>query len=221
MTTEQLVTELIVMTTEAIQKMYCGNEIDYGIIPPPYSNRENKQSRKRRCEQELRFVFVEQFLSYRAKHADLKNWHYSVETPTYFKYTSAWKGNPAIEGSSRRSGKIDLTLYENENPMAFIEFKYGSLGEYNKNLEYDVIKLIAETAHYEKTNGIICHGYSLNLVEKENDSLDKDIFDVYIDTAIGKIKNSCKELENLGSPEAITVIKSRIQYQPIVLLNKS
>lgn len=220
MTTKDLMDYLIVATTNAIQKIYCDKSHNYGIIAPTYSNRENrenKQSKKRRSEQELRFVFVEQFLSYREDNADLKNWHYSVETPTKFKYTSAWKGNPTIEGTSKRSGKIDLTLYENDNPMVFIEFKYGSLGENNKNLEYDVIKLVAESAHYGKN----CRGYSLNLVEKENDSLDKEQFKGYIDTAIVKMKDSCNELKNLASPEAKTDIKSRIQYEAIVLSNKS
>ena len=217
MTTEQLVKDLIIMTTEAIQKMYCGNEIDYGIIPPPYSNRENRQSRKRRSEQELRFVFVEQFLSYRDKHADLKNWHYSVETPTYFKYTSAWKGNPAIEGSSRRSGKIDLTLYENDNPAAFIEFKYGSLGKDNKNLEYDVIKLVAESIKHGKD----CRGYSLNLIETKADELSSEIFDEYIGNAIEKInKRNCEELSDLKLSEVQTDIKSRIEYISIILSDK-
>ena len=211
------VKDLIIMTTEAIQKMYCGNEIDYGIIPPPYSNRENRQSRKRRSEQELRFVFVEQFLSYRDKHADLKNWHYSVETPTYFKYTSAWKGNPAIEGSSRRSGKIDLTLYENDNPAAFIEFKYGSLGKDNKNLEYDVIKLVAESIKHGKD----CRGYSLNLIETKADELSSEIFDEYIGNAIEKInKRNCEELSDLKLSEVQTDIKSRIEYISIILSDK-
>lgn len=218
METTTLINDLITDINDGIKTIYKHNDNDYGITFPKYSDRENKQSKIRRSEQELRFIFIEQFLKYRGDEAykkDLANWHYSVETPTYFRYTSAWRGNPSIEG--KRSGKIDLTLYKNDNPAAFIEFKYGSLGKDNKNLEYDVIKLVAESTKYGKD----CRGYSLNLIETEYDELSSEIFDEYIDNAIEKInKCNCTELSDLKLSEVQTDIKSRIEYISIILSDK-
>lgn len=219
METTTLINALINDINNGIKKIYKHNDNDYGITFPKYSDRENKQSKIRRSEQELRFIFIEQFLKYRNSkeeaYKDLANWHYSVETPTYFRYTSAWRGNPSIEG--KRSGKIDLTLYENDNPAAFIEFKYGSLGKDNKNLEYDVIKLVAESIKHGKD----CRGYSLNLIETKADELSSEIFDEYIGNAIEKInKRNCEELSDLKLSEVQTDIKSRIEYISIILSDK-
>lgn len=224
----KIISDLIHETEIAIKKIYSkvGND-EYGIIFPPYSKLNNNQSKEwkqrkiRRCEQELRFALVEQFLIMRKTCVDLKGWHYSVETPTQFKYTSAWKGDPSIAGS--RSGKIDLTLYNGNKTAAFIEFKYGSLGSNNKNLEYDVIKLIAESVKA----GDICRGYSVNLIEKKEEMLDDFTFGNYIKNAIENITHNYQRLTNLA-PEDIDIlsnldkqnITNRVIYKSIVLSDK-
>lgn len=193
---------------------------DLQIIFPPYSSHEHEDqgNRIRISEQELRFALVEQFLGT----IKSKGWHYSVETPTKFYYRSARNGNePSLGGS--RSGKIDLTLYdENKNPIAFFEFKSGSLsqndnsGKCNRELKYDIIKLIVESRKYD------CLGYSLHIMEKANNKITN--FNDYIKEAINRIKdtkddskekNNIEEIENKIFDRS-TVCKE-IQYRPLVI----
>ena len=112
----------------------CTTGMDSRILFPKYSG-----GKVRISEQELRFIFVEQLLNPKLKTAEyneiVKQWHYSVETPTHFKYRSAQNGNEPSIGRGRNSGKIDLTLYEDSNsdkPIVFIEFKHGNLSPKNR-----------------------------------------------------------------------------------------
>ena len=154
---QEIINGIIVKTENAIRKVYAtqqesvteaitSNSVtdqDSRIIFPKYSrNNKTNGGKIRISEQELRFIFVEQ----------IKNLYYSIETPTYYTYKSARdKQEPNIGGSM--SGKIDLTLYSEPNPdkpIAFIEFKYGSLSKndtekkLNRELKYDFIKLVAD-----------------------------------------------------------------------------
>lgn len=218
---ENTVRFLLAETENAIKTICTENGNNYGIIFPPYSSLENKQRKIRRSEQELRCIFIEQFLKYRNSRTDkydLINWHYSIETPTKAKYTSACKGNPSIDGS--RSGKIDLTLYENNNPVVFIEFKYGSLGKANKNLEYDVIKLVAESS----LAGGNCRGFSVNLIKQGGNALTRSEFNTYIEDAINNITGKYQNLSRLNPKEIkmlshlnVDDLKKRISYKCIKL----
>ena len=147
------------------------------IIFPKYSNREDTKNDKtdsdgilRVSEEELKQVFIEQLLN------KIKGtgWHYSVETPTHFRYKSPKsEDGPCItnkkENPSSKSGRIDLTIHDsNENPIAFIEFKYRSLsGKKEKDLLFDVIKLIAESQYEQTQNNNHCVGYSIHLIENQ------------------------------------------------------
>ena len=159
-------------------------------------------------EQELRFVFVEQFL----QTPETKTWHYSVETPTHYKYVSAAKKNePCItDQKGKKSGKTDLTIYDNTGiPVAFFEFKAGRLSPndvkkvFNREFKYDVIKLVAESQYNNE-----CLGYSLHLIEKDDDKIKN--FDEYIEVVHTDYKNKLNLL-------SVDRLKEKIKYMPCKL----
>lgn len=171
-----------------LKNLYKG-KCNLRIIFPQYSSHNDEKSGKLRVsEQELRFALVEQLV----KKVKRLGWYYSVETPTYFYYKSARNGNePCIGGA--RSGHIDMTIYDEKKcPVAFIEFKSASLRpndkdkKYNRELKYDIIKLIAESQYHK------CLGYSLHLIEKTEYEI-KEITD-YLSEA-GKIIKDSKYLK--------------------------
>ena len=99
------------------------------IIFPKY--RVSGESRL--SEQELRFIFVEQFNKYLDEYNKDKleteklNWFYSVETPTTKAYKFSEKGNKDFKPQQIDSGQsamIDLSIHDaNFNRIALIEFK--------------------------------------------------------------------------------------------------
>ena len=100
---------------------YCGSQSR--IIFPQYSNGETRIS-----EQELRFIFVEQF----NKYCQEESWnaYYSVETPTKIKYVFSEKGskvNPRVANENKKEGQsamVDLCIHDASfNRIALIEFK--------------------------------------------------------------------------------------------------
>lgn len=205
---QKVIKEIIDGTFKKLKDLYNTGSGDLHIIFPNYSSYAvsgivDNIKKHRISEQELRFAFVEQFI----QTPGARMWHYSVETPTHYKYTSARNGNePNIKG--KRSGKTDLTLYDNENkPVAFFEFKAGRLSpndgkkEFNREFKYDVIKLVAESQYND------CLGYSLHLIEKNDDKI-KD-FDEYLKAAIENIEDAYpKEINVLP----IYKIKEKIIY---------
>ncbi|MCR4815904.1 MAG: hypothetical protein K5842_01805 [Bacteroidales bacterium] len=92
---------------------------------PSYHHGSN-ENKIRLSEQELRFLFVEEF----NKNADVKklDLRYSVETPTV-----GWYNNT---GERKRSGNFDMTIWRNEEIVAIIEFKAK-----NRSFETDLKKL--------------------------------------------------------------------------------
>jgi hypothetical protein len=102
-------------------------------------------------EQELRFLFVEQFL----KDTD-KDLFYSVETPTEKKYRFGKTFEEIIQNknSYKKSASIDMSVFkridEKYERILNIEFKHenGDL----KNTAKDILKLVRETQ-----NGVFIH----------------------------------------------------------------
>lgn len=127
------------------------NSSESRIVFPIYRN----QSR-RVCEQELRFVFVEQL----QKLLEEYDMFYSVETPTHDKYKFSHKGKyikPQIFENGQ-SASFDLSIIDKKgNTIAIIEFKakMASKHEYAK----DICKLW-------NPNEKSFYKYFLNLFEK-------------------------------------------------------
>lgn len=90
-----------------------------------YKHSDNKD-KPRLSEQELRFLFVEEFCKNSlVKKLDL---HYSVETPT-----NGWYN---FTGRNKRSGNLDMTIWQRDKVIAIIEFKAK-----NRSYETDLEKL--------------------------------------------------------------------------------
>lgn len=216
------INDIIMGTSKNLKDLYNNGSSELQIIFPKKSSHEhNKEGDIRVSEQELRFAFVEKFLDT----IKSEGWHYSVETPTKFYYSSARNGNePSLNGT--RSGKIDLTLYdERKNPIAFFEFKSGSLTSKIRELKYDILKLIMESLSCDNDN---CLGYSLHLVKANKNTITEPDFNKYIDEAISIIKNTTeknsKEYEKieqikkiLTSEEKVKNLKSNLIYMPIAI----
>lgn len=90
------------------------------IIFPKYS--ENYRNAEiRLSEQELRFIFVEQFNEYCRENK--LHWYYSVETPTENKYLFKEQKKPKRDEGGQ-SGMFDLTIHDEcFKRIALIEFK--------------------------------------------------------------------------------------------------
>ena len=112
-----LIDEIIDNTFKVIKEVYVhqnenenkpnkkSSNVGSRIIFPMYCSGETRIS-----EQELRFIFVEQFNAYIKDHKDLNNLYYSVETPTEKKYIfSKDKGGPKVDNKGV-SARTDLTI---------------------------------------------------------------------------------------------------------------
>jgi hypothetical protein len=98
----------------------CTNVAGSRLIFPKKRNGEVRVS-----EQELRFVFQEQFYAYindLEKNGQQWDVFYSVETPTLNEYS--------LSGNGKRSANIDLAIYAEGVRIAIIEFKALNPGEY-------------------------------------------------------------------------------------------
>lgn len=132
------VKKIIAQTFEVIKKVYDNQKEKFGnssefcesgsrIIFPKYSERY-RNGETRISEQELRFIFVEQFNKYCEKNS--WNAYYSVETPTEEKYIFSKKGDENCphkvdgEGNGGQSAMIDLSIHDDKfERIALIEFK--------------------------------------------------------------------------------------------------
>lgn len=90
------------------------------LIFPKYS-KTYRNAEIRLSEQELRFIFVEQFNEY-CREKKL-HWYYSVETPTENRYLFKEQKKPKRDEGGR-SGEFDLTIHDEYfKRIALIEFK--------------------------------------------------------------------------------------------------
>ena len=112
------------------------------LIFPCYS-RQFRHGERRISEQELRFVFIEQFIQY----CNETDWdaYYSIETPTEWKYKFSGEDRPhKTEDGTGQSAMIDVCIHDNRGErICLIEFKAGNpeVFSYEKDLE----KLSAES----------------------------------------------------------------------------
>ena len=135
---KQHVINIIDQTFEVIKKVYDTQKEEFGnsselcksgsrIIFPKYSGRY-RNGGTRISEQELRFIFVEQFNKY--CEANQWNAYYSVETPTEEKYVFSKEHIKVVpykaDGKEKtgQSAMIDLSIHNDKfDRIALIEFK--------------------------------------------------------------------------------------------------
>ncbi len=127
---KNIINEITTKTFDVLKKVYANQkegceftQCDNGsrLIFPHYST-VYRDGETRISEQELRFVFIEQFNAYCAEN-NLKLF-YSVETPTEYKYTFTDKNNPHKDDENGQSAMVDLCIHnEKLERIALVEFK--------------------------------------------------------------------------------------------------
>ena len=177
---KEIIEEIIKDTFNVIKEVYkyqrksndvqSSQKIGSRIIFP--KNGDNNKT-DRISEQELRFIFVEQFN--KSEEVKENQLFYSVETPTKsFYYFSGEEGPKCIpkkeheehkgEEGAGRSGNIDLVIFqkngENVNRVALIEFKAHNpdKNDYRK----DICKLINENENND------CLKYFIQIINVKN-----------------------------------------------------
>lgn len=126
------------------QKIGTYNNKSSRIIFPLKRESKDKKEEFRISEQELRFVFVEEFNKY-----CLKNWdaYYSVETPTSKRYDFSNKEKPCkVDYPKGQSAMVDFSIFLKEQDkltrIALIEFK--ALNPDKQSYMKDYVKLLNE-----------------------------------------------------------------------------
>lgn len=197
METKDHIEAIIEQTFESLELVYVTNQENSQIKPTPRVSRimfpkYSKQYRNgetRLSEQELRFLFVEQFNKY--CNANSLDWLYSVETPTEYKYKFSDNGEKnkkprkAEEGEKGQSAMVDFVIHdENKKRIALIEFK--ALNPDTLCFKKDFAKLNAEPV--ENTYFI--------MYVKSHDNGTIDSLKTKVSTDIGKAKFYCYDLES-------------------------
>lgn len=132
-------------TQKENQKIGTNNNNSSRIIFPLKRESKDKKEEFRISEQELRFVFVEEF----NKYCSAKKWdaYYSVETPTSKRYDFSKKDTPCkVDDSKGQSAMVDFSIFLKEQDkltrVALIEFK--ALNPDKQSYMKDYVKLLNE-----------------------------------------------------------------------------
>ena len=108
------------------QSIYNGSR----LIFPRYRDK----TRIRVSEQELRFIFVDQFIKYCMEQQGKFDYYYSVEVPTQYVYSFPHSNDmpPVVSKKDKgmQSASIDLAIFKKDydDPVAIIEFKKDGCG---------------------------------------------------------------------------------------------
>lgn len=153
-------------TQKENQKIVTNNNSSRIIFPLKRESKDNKEE-FRISEQELRFVFVEEFNKYCSK----KNWdaYYSVETPTSKRYDFSNKEKPCkVDYPKGQSAMVDFSIFLKEQDkltrVALIEFK--ALNPDKQSYMKDYVKLLNEDQKFV---------YFIMIVKSANDRTIKSI----------------------------------------------
>ena len=135
------------------------------IFPLKRESKDNKEE-FRISEQELRFVFVEEFNKYCSKNWDA---YYSVETPTSKRYDFSNKEMPCkVDYPNGQSAMVDFSIFLKEQDkltrVALIEFK--ALNPDKQSYMKDYVKLLNEDQKFV---------YFIMIVKSANDRTIKSI----------------------------------------------
>ena len=152
-------------TQKENQKIVTNNNSSRIIFPLKRESKDNKEE-FRISEQELRFVFVEEFNKYCSENWDA---YYSVETPTSKRYDFSNKENPCkVDYSNGQSAMVDFSIFLKEQDkltrVALIEFK--ALNPDKQSYMKDYVKLLNEDQKFV---------YFIMIVKSANDRTIKSI----------------------------------------------
>lgn len=148
------------------QKIGTYNNNSSRIIFPLKRESKDKKEEFRISEQELRFVFVEEFNKYCSKNWDA---YYSVETPTSKRYDFSNKEMPCkVDYPNGQSAMVDFSIFLKEQDkltrIALIEFK--ALNPDKQSYMKDYVKLLNEDQKFV---------YFIMIVKSANDRTIKSI----------------------------------------------
>ena len=148
------------------QKIGTYNNNSSRIIFPLKRESKDKKEEFRISEQELRFVFVEEFNKYCSKKWD---GYYSVETPTRKRYDFSNKEMPCkVDYPNGQSAMVDFSIFLKEQDkltrVALIEFK--ALNPDKQSYMKDYVKLLNEDQKFV---------YFIMIVKSANDRTIKSI----------------------------------------------
>ena len=206
---EEIFSEVLKETFKAIDSVYLNQKEGYTFVKsgasrlvfPRYGRGLYKGDKgntgqtiiSRVSEQELRFIFVEQFNKVCDKYKEMAPYFYSVETPTDYRYVFSKEKYPRLAELGKKnekgkqegtSGNFDLTIHNEKGERIYwIEFKAAMPGQ--KDFSKDFLKL-----NQEAEQGVFVH-----LLE----AADKDTFKSLLQ---GNEKSNPK-LEKLGKAKYI------------------
>ena len=148
------------------QKIGTYNNNSSRIIFPLKRESKDKKEEFRISEQELRFVFVEEFNKYCSKNWDA---YYSVETPTSKRYDFSNKEMPCkVDYPNGQSAMVDFSIFLKKQDkltrVALIEFK--ALNPDKQSYMKDYVKLLNEDQKFV---------YFIMIVKSANDRTIKSI----------------------------------------------
>ncbi len=175
--------EIVEISTRVLERLsIMGDELgnDFSCEKMIFPKKENedkdthaKKKERRISEQELRFIFVDEF---KKVHPDL---YYSVETPTKSKYRFGVLFKDIKIDNTGKSGSIDMTIFDRAD------------GEYKRDLNVEFKHTNVPTAHIAKD--------ILKLVNEPPDGAFIHLLDnTFNDTLCNKVFNKFTEKEGTG-----------------------
>ena len=175
--------DIIKETFKVLTKVYPKQKesnTNFSEIEPPYNSlivfpetkKDNEDKTEDRIsEQELRFIFVEQFNKYVTKENNL---FYSIETPTRKYYDFSGPESPRVVPKSEGTGRaanIDLVIYQNDKEkikrVALIEFKAHNPGR------HDYLKDICKLLNEESNTDCLKYFIQIICIKRTYDDLQK------------------------------------------------
>ncbi|NLO00264.1 MAG: hypothetical protein GX125_08405 [Bacteroidales bacterium] len=187
------ITEILNRTFRVIDKCYENNNEASSIAD--YTKAESRliflrysktyrYGKRRFSEQELKFVFIEQF----NKYCDEVGWdaYYSVETPTEWKYRFSGTDEPRkTEDGDGQSARIDICIHDNYgNRVCLLEFKAGNPEPFS--FKKDFVKLSEE--------GGLC--FFVHLLERQQSDTERNILNKKIGESIKESNYICHTIDS-------------------------
>ena len=213
-------TEIVEISTRVLERLSSmGDELNSKLscekmIFPIKENKDEKthvtKKKRRISEQELRFMFVDEFLK-RCK----EGYYYSVETPTVEKYSFGETFTDIKVSKTGKSGSIDMTVFDIVsgiyNRNLNIEFKYANVT--TSHIAKDILKLVNE-----KPNGAFIH----LLDNTDVDSLCNSTFNTFTKKngtgVLNKLNESFKFYSkwNGGDEKQITIVIMSLKQKALI-----
>jgi len=215
-------TEIVEISTRVLERLsIMGDELINNLSCEKmiFPQKKNEEKERRISEQELRFVFVDEFLK-RCK----EGYYYSVETPTEKKYSfGKCFCDIRVDKYDGQSALSDMMIYKREKEKYTrnlnIEFKYANVEL--SHIAKDILKLLHENQngafiHLLKNtdSGTLCNNTdpNANKEKKCKDDIDKGT------GVLNKLRHSFNKFKNWNSGEnkQITIVIMSLDQKALI-----